>query len=72
MLCVAFSIIEILSNCKTSISLKELSKFDAERYFQINLLVLSLGSKTKSGLVWWARWKSKIDFSDIEVSILEL
>ena len=36
-------------------SLKELSKFEDERYFQIILLVVSFGSNLKSGFAWCAK-----------------
>ncbi len=69
MLCAAISILDILSSSATFIFLKEPNKLNEERYFQIILSVVILGSNVNSGFVWCARWKSKIDFSEIELSI---
>ncbi len=69
---VAFSIKDNLSKSDISICSKELSKLTADRYFHIILLVVSLGSNLNSGLVWWAKWKSSIEFSDMLASISSL
>ena len=45
------------------------NKFEADKYFQICLLVFFFGSKTKSGFVLWARWKSKTESSEIIKSV---
>ena len=71
-MCVASSIVEILSNSEISIWLKEVNKLYDERYFQIIFFVLLLGSNLKSEFDWWAKWKSKIDFSDIEFQNLKM
>ena len=65
MSCVAFSIKEIFSSSIISISSILYNKLDDDKYFQIFGLVFFFGSKTKSGLVLCARWKSKIEASEI-------
>ena len=71
-MCTAFSIVEIFSNSEISISLNELSKLAEDRYFQIILSVVLVGSKLKSEFVLWAKWKSSIDFSDISLLVVEI
>ena len=63
---------EILSSSVISISLNDDNKFADDKYFQIIFEVFSLGSNSNLGFVLWARWKSNIDFSDIELSIFEV
>ena len=64
MSCVAFSIVEILSMSVISRSWILYNKFEVDKYFQINFGVSFLGSYENSEFVLWAKWKSKIDFSD--------
>ena len=64
MSCVAFSIVDIFSISVISKSWILYNKFDVDKYFQINLGVSLLGSNVNSGFVLWARWKSKIEFSE--------
>ena len=41
---------------------------DADKYCQINFGVSTFGSKENSGSVLCAKWKSKIEFSEIALS----
>ena len=66
----AFSIIAILFLSSKSTLAISSSKFEDERYAHIILDVDSFGSNSKLEIVLWDKWKSKIDFSEILLSVL--
>ena len=61
----AFSINEILFSSIISIFSISNNKLEVDKYFQINGLVFLFGSKTKSGFVLCAKWKSSTEISEI-------
>ena len=56
--------VEIFSMSVISTSWILYNKLDDDKYFHISLGVSSFGSYAKSGFVRWAKWKSKIEFSE--------